>query len=159
MATSSNLGFPRIGRKRELKKALENYWSGKIHDEELLETGKNIRLENWKLQRDLGIEQIPSNDFSYYDHMLDMMILVGAIPERFQDDQAETNLETLFAMARGAVYGKWRGLPALEMTKWFNTNYHYLVPEITGSTIFQKNTKKIISEYQEAMVAKAPARP
>ena len=159
MATSSNLGFPRIGHRRELKKALENYWAGKIKDEALLETGKNIRFENWQLQRDLGIEQIPSNDFSLYDHMLDMMILLGAIPERFQDNQAEMSMDTYFAMARGAENGKWRGLPALEMTKWFNTNYHYLVPEISAATIFQKNTGKIISEYKEAEVLGIKTRP
>ena len=159
MATSSNLGFPRIGRKRELKKALENYWAGKIPEMALLETGRNIRLENWQLQRDLGIEQIPSNDFSFYDHMLDMMVMLGAIPERFQDGQAAMNPDTYFAMARGAENGKWRGLPALEMTKWFNTNYHYLVPEISATTIFQKNTNKIISEYKEAEVLGIKTRP
>ena len=159
MATSSNLGFPRIGRKRELKKALENFWAGKIPEISLLETGKNIRRENWQLQRKLGIEQIPSNDFSFYDHMLDMMILLGAIPPRFQDGQAEMNLDTYFAMARGAENGKWRGLPPLEMTKWFNTNYHYLVPEISAATIFQENTNKIITEYKEAEVLGIKTRP
>lgn len=159
VAISSNLGFPRIGRKRELKKALENYWAGIIDGEELHATGEIIRKENWKLQKEIGIEHIPSNDFSFYDQMLDTMILLSAIPTRFNENKQSIDFESYFAMARGAETGRFRGLPALEMTKWFNSNYHYLVPEISPDTSFQKNSTKVIGEYQEAMEIGIKTRP
>jgi 5-methyltetrahydropteroyltriglutamate--homocysteine methyltransferase len=150
LAISSNLGFPRMGRNRELKKALENFWAGVIPKEELLEIGEKIRFENWILQKEIGIQQIPSNDFSFYDHMLDMVVLLGAVPARFNEDIGPIDLETYFAMAQGAETGKFQGLPPLEMTKWFNTNYHYLVPEISPNSCFQKNSEKIISESEQS---------
>jgi 5-methyltetrahydropteroyltriglutamate--homocysteine methyltransferase len=159
MAISSNLGYPRIGRNREIKKVLEDYWAGKTDDQQLSATAQKIRRENWILQKQIGIDQIPSNDFSLYDHMLDMAILLGAIPDRFHSQHPSKILETYFAMARGAASGIFQGLPPLEMTKWFNTNYHYLVPEISPATTFRKNSSKIISEYKEAFELGIPTRP
>ncbi len=159
MAISSNLGFPRIGRQRELKKALENFWAGKISEKKLLDTARTIRLENWTLQKDLGIRHIPSNDFSLYDHVLDTIFMIGALPPRFQIQSDQINLETYFAMARGSEKGIYRSIPALEMTKWFNTNYHYLVAEITPETKFQINCNKLIGEFDEALAVNILTRP
>jgi len=159
MAISSNLGFSRIGRQRELKKALESFWAGKTSEQELLNTGRTIRLENWTLQKEIGIQHIPCNDFSFYDHVLDTTFLVGAIPPRFQNESDQNNLETYFAMARGAESGTYRGIPALEMTKWFNTNYHYLVPEITPETKFKINNEKLMGEFKEALTLNIVTRP
>jgi 5-methyltetrahydropteroyltriglutamate--homocysteine methyltransferase len=135
----ATLGFPRIGRHRELKFALEGYWSGKIAESDLLETAARLRAENWALQRDRGITKIPSNDFSLYDHVLDTAVMVGAIPAVYGWKGGAVPLSVYFAMARGsegdsnagcghAHHG--HGVPALEMTKWFNTNYHYRSPSI-----------------------------
>lgn len=159
MAISSNLGYPRIGRNREIKKSLEGFWAGKLNHQQLLATAKEIRRENWLLQKEIGIDQIPSNDFSLYDHMLDMAILLGAIPDRFQFTNSLDDLDIYFAMARGVTSGELQELPPLEMTKWFNTNYHYLVPEISPSTLFQKNSTKILNEYKEASDLGVKTRP
>ncbi len=101
MVLATNLGYPRIGLKRELKKTLEDYWSGAIGDAELPETSRRIRRENWLLQKTAGIDHIPSNDFSLYDHVLDTAAMVGAVPSRFGWDGGAVDLETYFAMARG----------------------------------------------------------
>ena len=122
---SSNLGYPRIGEKRELKKALESYWHGKITDEELLQTISFLQQRIWQTQKEAEIDFIPVGDFSLYDHMLDMAINFGFIPERFRQNGVKNDLDIYFNMARGA-----KDTPPLEMTKWFDTNYHYLVPEI-----------------------------
>jgi 5-methyltetrahydropteroyltriglutamate--homocysteine methyltransferase len=151
MAISSNLGFPRIGAKRELKKALENFWNKKISQEELIETGKNIRAQNWKLQAEAGINHIPCNDFSFYDHVLDTVIMVGAIPERYLNAD---EFDTYFAMARGKST-----LKAMEMTKWFDTNYHYIVPEIAHKQKFSLNAKKVLNEFKEALALGIKTRP
>ncbi len=146
---SSNLGYPRMGAKRELKKALEGYWSGKISEEELKDTATNIQKQNWQTQKDAGIELIPVGDFSYYDHMLDMAIMLGLIPERFrhladkQGNGIKVDFPTYFAMARGA-----KDTPALEMTKWFDTNYHYLVPELDIQPSVLENS--LLAKYQMA---------
>lgn len=147
-----NLGYPRIGSKRELKRACEKYWSGKTSKEELLEVGKTIRKENWQLQKEAGIDLIPSNDFSFYDQVLDLSLTLGAIPDRYSallKDKNTSEIDLYFAMARG--YQK-NGLDitAVEMTKWFDTNYHYLVPEFYKNQSFRLFSKKIISEYKEA---------
>ncbi|HQT37065.1 MAG TPA: 5-methyltetrahydropteroyltriglutamate--homocysteine S-methyltransferase [Sulfuricurvum sp.] len=138
------LGFPRIGEKRELKTALENYWKGIISLNELHSVSTELRVRHWKLQHDSGIDQVAINDFSLYDNMLDLMVTIGAEPDRFSDITDPT--QRYFTMARGDVTHT-----ALEMTKWFNTNYHYLVPELHSAFSFGKiNSAKIINEYNEA---------
>ena len=123
---TSNLGYPRIGKGRELKKALEGYWQDKISEDELKETALNLQVENWGYQREIGIDLIPVNDFSLYDHMLDMATMFGFIPNRFKyKEKAPVPPSLYFTLARGR-----EGIAPLEMTKWFDTNYHYLVPEL-----------------------------
>ena len=138
------LGYPRIGEKRELKTALENYWKGTTSLDELNVLASQLRLKNWTLQRSAGITSVAVNDFSFYDNILDLMIALGAQPQRFRDIN-DAN-ERYFAMARGDATHT-----AMEMTKWFNTNYHYIVPELTATFEFEAvNTQKILSEYREA---------
>ena len=133
MTTSANLGFPRLGIRRELKHANEKYWAGKIDRNELIETAVGLRLKHWKIQLEAGIDVIPVNDFSYYDHMLDTAFLVGAIPRRFDTKEINNfDLDTYFNMARGS-----QDSVPMEMTKWFDTNYHYIVPEFYNSTKFR----------------------
>jgi 5-methyltetrahydropteroyltriglutamate--homocysteine methyltransferase len=146
------LGYPRIGSKRELKKACEQYWAGKLPVGELLKTGREIRMENWQLQRDKGIDLIPSNDFSYYDQVLDMSLTVGAIPERYHKvilNKSNSELDLYFAMARGYQQDG-LDITAMEMTKWFDTNYHYIVPEFYRDQPFKLFSTKIINEFAEA---------
>lgn len=123
--TSGNLGFPRIGKQREWKKAIEAYWSGKLEEAELHRQLAEIRSEHWKLQKNKGIDWIPVGDFSYYDQVLDTAVMFGLVPERFEYDGGPVPLETYYAVARGS-----KTAAASEMTKWFNTNYHYIVPEL-----------------------------
>ena len=149
MAASSNLGYPRLGAKRELKWALEGYWAGKISAAGLLEAGKKLRLAHWKIQQQAGIDVIPCNDFSFYDHVLDTTFMVGAIPQRYSQLQNPTDLDLYFAMARGSQQGDFN-LPAMEMTKWFDTNYHYIVPEIDKDQVFRVASTKVIDEFIEA---------
>lgn len=125
---SSNLGYPRIGEKREWKRALESYWNGQISQEELLSRTEEIRLNNLKKQKELGIDLIPVGDFSLYDHVLDTSASFGIVPERYNHDGGKVSVDTYFAMARGV-----KEAVASEMTKWFNTNYHYMVPELDGA--------------------------
>jgi 5-methyltetrahydropteroyltriglutamate--homocysteine methyltransferase len=146
MALSNVSGFPRIGRNRELKFATEGYWRGEKSADELAGTGKAIRVENWKLMQDAGIDLIPSNDFSYYDQVLDAIALVGAVPERYGWTGGQVSLDTYFAMARGR-----QDATAMEMTKWFNTNYHYIVPELGPDTDFSLSSSKPFDEHAEAM--------
>ena len=138
---TNNLGYPRIGSNRELKKACESYWAGKIPVEELLAAGKTVRKQNWQLQENAGIDLIPSNDFSFYDQVLDLSLTLGVIPKRYQEF-AKTNstIDLYFAMARGSQKNG-QDVVAMEMTKWFDTNYHYIVPELLktkNSNYFQK---------------------
>src|SRR5215211_2036605 len=154
--TTQYLGFPRFGPKRELKKALEAYWSGKGTEGELMSAAKEIRRQNWLAQKSAGIDLIPSNDFSLYDHVLDTCALVGAVPERFSHAAGKVRIETYFAMARGAATGT-SGCAAcdhvgtaLEMTKWFDTNYHYLVPELEEGQKFEVSSSKPFDEFAEA---------
>jgi 5-methyltetrahydropteroyltriglutamate--homocysteine methyltransferase len=150
---TNNLGYPRIGSNRELKKACESYWAGKITAEELLNTGKQIRIENWKLQAEAGIDLIPSNDFSFYDQVLDLSLTLGVIPEQYQKFASQnTALDLYFAMARGSQ-NEGQDVIAMEMTKWFDTNYHYIVPEFTKNQEFKLFSEKIIEEYVEAKKA------
>ncbi len=147
MAWSHTLGFPRIGERRELKKATEAYWAGDIDRTALEATGSELRRANWARQHAAGIDQLPVNDFSFYDHVLDMSCLVGNVPARFEHREDTVDLDTAFAMARGT-----RDAAACEMTKWFDTNYHYLVPEFTAGT-------KVFDEWAEARALGYDARP
>src|SRR5262245_34296330 len=160
MAIASNLGFPRIGPKRELKKALEDHWSGKIDENALLEAGRSIRRENWTLQSSLGLQHVPSNDFSFYEHVLDTAVMVGAIPERYGWKGGTVDLRTYFAMARG-LQDPSSGLDvkAMEMTKWFDTNYHYIVPEFDRSQSFILASSKPVDEFLEAKALGVRTRP
>jgi len=150
MAIRTNiLGYPRVGANRELKKAEEAYWVGKITRQELLDAAALIRKGNWLLQKELGIDLIPSNDFSFYDQTLDLSLTVGAIPERY-DSLKDDKLELYFAMAHG--YQKdGIDVTAMEMTKWFDTNYHYIVPEFTRSQKFELTYNKAVAEFKEAL--------
>lgn len=156
---TNNLGYPRIGSNRELKKACELYWAGKISVTELIETGKDIRLKNWHLQSEAGIDLIPSNDFSFYDQVLDLTLTVGAIPERYHEfAKTNSSIDLYFAMARGAQKDG-QDVVAMEMTKWFDTNYHYIVPEFTKNQKFDLFSEKIITEFKEANAAKIVTKP
>ena len=132
-----------------MKRATESYWKGALPLAELLATGRLLRSRHWVLQRDLGLDLIPSNDFSFYDRMLDMCALVGAVPERYGWTGDRVDLDTYFAMARGSQSGG-RDVVALEMTKWFDTNYHYLVPELSSGTRFRLASTKPVDEFLEA---------
>lgn len=156
MVHSANLGFPCIGFHRELKKGLEQYWAAEISEQELLQIARTIRIKNWQLQYDLGIEILPSNDFSLYDHMLDTITMLGTIPNRYRPISREFNTDVYFAMARGAQKAN---IPAMEMTKWFNTNYHHIVPEIEPHTSFSFTDPKILNEFREASTAGFQTRP
>lgn len=142
MSKNYVIGFPRIGEKRELKKVLESFWSGEVDFGEVKYVANELKKRHWAYQKNAKVDYISSNDFSYYDNMLDTTILLGAIPKRFENLEDE---ELYFAMARGN-----KEAVAMEMTKWFNTNYHYIVPEISKETKFKLNSKKVISEYKEA---------
>jgi 5-methyltetrahydropteroyltriglutamate--homocysteine methyltransferase len=147
-----NLGYPRIGNLRELKKSNEQYWAGKISANELEQTAKNIRRQNWQLQKDAGLDIIPCNDFSFYDHVLDTSLMVGAVPDRFHslmEKEQLPDIDLLFAMARGYQKGNY-DITAMEMTKWFDTNYHFIVPEFKANQKFCFFSKKIIHEFREA---------
>jgi 5-methyltetrahydropteroyltriglutamate--homocysteine methyltransferase len=143
-----NLGFPRVGVKRELKFAAENYWKGAGTRETLLATAKDLRLRHWRLQRAAGLDGIPCNDFSLYDQMLDMSCLLGCVPQRFCWQSDTVDLYTYFAMARGSKVAA-----AMEMTKWFDTNYHYIVPEFEEEQRFRIGSTKLFDEVAEAREA------
>lgn len=168
MALSAIHGYPRIGARRELKRATEQYWDNSITRDELEETGRTLRLEAWRRMSDAGIDLIPSNTFSFYDHVLDTTAMVGAMPPRYRSETSSTiapdqarnkkpdehptlDLDLYFAMARGAQDPQ-AGLDvtAMEMTKWFDTNYHYLVPELNADSSFELGSTKPLDEYLEA---------
>ena len=151
---ATNLGFPRIGSHRELKKALESFWSGASSADELQKTAATLRARHWVLQQKAVLQHIPSNDFSLYDQMLDTIAMLGAVPERFGHAGGPVALETYFAMARGC-----QDAPAMEMTKWFDTNYHYIVPELTAGTVFAPSSSKALDEYNEAKFLGVSTRP
>lgn len=147
-----NLGFPRIGKLRELKKAEENYWAGKISVEELQGTARRLRSEHRQWQKEAGLDLIPVNDFSLYDQILDLTVAVGAIPERFHgfiENENPSPTDLYFALARGYQKDGY-DLTAMEMTKWFDTNYHYIVPEFSADQSFSLHSEKIIREFTEA---------
>ncbi|WP_185852072.1 5-methyltetrahydropteroyltriglutamate--homocysteine S-methyltransferase [Blattabacterium cuenoti] len=145
-----NLGYPRIGIRRELKKACEAYWSNKINSGALFEVGTKIRKENWKIQEKAGLDLIPCNDFSFYDHVLDMSLLLGVISESYLSIKLiDNNIDLYFSMARGFQKNGW-DIKAMEMTKWFNTNYHYIVPEFYKNQKFSIFSNKIFDELAES---------
>jgi 5-methyltetrahydropteroyltriglutamate--homocysteine methyltransferase len=152
-----NLGFSRIGARRELKRALESYWSGQSDAASLAQTAASLRSRHWTLQRHAGIQSIPSNDFSLYDHVLDTALMVGAIPSRYAPLGADS-LTRYFAMARGHQDAHF-DVPAMEMTKWFDTNYHYLVPEFARDMDVRLGSTKVIDEYLEAKALGIETRP
>ena len=142
------IGFPRIGSKRELKFAEEKYFAEPSSADELKEIAKTLRAYGWKKQRDAGIDLIPSNDFSYYDNMLDTAVMLGAVPERYKALGLNA-LDTYFAMAHG-YQGTKGDVKALPMKKWFNTNYHYIVPELDGVSKIKLDAEKVLDEFAEA---------
>jgi 5-methyltetrahydropteroyltriglutamate--homocysteine methyltransferase len=151
-------GFPRIGPARELKFATEGFWSGERSADDLAATARDLRSANWKLQRDAGIDLIPSNDFSLYDQMLDTVALVGAVPERYGWSGGDIDLDTYFAMARGRQGGG-VDVTAMEMTKWFDTNYHYIVPELEKGIKFTLSSRKPFDDYGEAKALGIETKP
>ncbi|OPH50510.1 5-methyltetrahydropteroyltriglutamate--homocysteine S-methyltransferase [Paenibacillus ferrarius] len=144
MMKSSNLGYPRIGADREWKKALEAFWAGKLQEEELRSQLQELRLNHLKKQQEKGIDYIPVNDFSYYDHILDTAAMFGIVPKRFSYDGGVVPLSLYYGIARGT-----KDATASEMTKWFNTNYHYIVPELDGAVPVLTENKPLIA-YREA---------
>ncbi|MBB2954864.1 5-methyltetrahydropteroyltriglutamate--homocysteine methyltransferase [Bifidobacterium commune] len=148
-ALTSVSGFPRIGRDRELKKVIEAYWKGKSSLDQVRATAKQLRAEHWKLQADSGVDLVASNDFSYYDQVLDTAIMLNAIPNRYRRLSFANTEDTLFAMARG-YQGAEGDVTALPMKKWFTTNYHYLVPEIDLPAEIKLNSTKPFDEFKEA---------
>ncbi len=156
-----NLGMPRIGTERELKKACEKYWAKKISQEELFDAGYLIRNSNLQLQQEVGIDLIPCNDFSYYDQVLDTSFMVGNIPERYRQvpELRKSEIDLYFSMARGYQDSK-HDITAMEMTKWFDTNYHYIVPEFHKDQTFQFSSSKVVNEFIEASkIVGKPAKP
>jgi 5-methyltetrahydropteroyltriglutamate--homocysteine methyltransferase len=158
MAVAHTLGFPRIGADRELKKALESYWKGDIEQNALNSVGRQLRATHWQLQKDAGIDLLPVGDFAWYDQVLTHSLTFGVIPERFantKDERGLPTLDTLFAMARGATATCCGGEHnqaqyAQQLTKWFDTNYHYLVPEFTADQSFKLSWEQLFDEVEEA---------
>ncbi|MDD0842867.1 5-methyltetrahydropteroyltriglutamate--homocysteine S-methyltransferase [Pseudomonas sp. Gutcm_11s] len=150
MALAHNLGFPRIGRDRELKKALEAYWKGELDEAGLRAVGRELRAAHWQLQKDAGIELLPVGDFAWYDQVLSHSLTFGVIPARFHNHGAKPTLDTLFGMARGVSHNTCcGGAHAQEMTKWFDTNYHYLVPEFSADQQFALSWEQLFEEVEE----------
>ena len=144
------LGFPRVGLRRELKKAQERYWAGNATQEELLAVGRELRARHWQQQKEAGVDLLPVGDFAWYDHVLTTSLLLGNVPARHQNPQGGVDLDTLFRIGRGRAPS---GEPAAaaEMTKWFNTNYHYIVPEFTQGQQFKLSWTQLLDEVDEAL--------
>ncbi|AIN17023.1 5-methyltetrahydropteroyltriglutamate--homocysteine S-methyltransferase [Yersinia rochesterensis] len=144
------LGFPRVGLKRELKKAQESYWAGNSTQEELLNVGRELRARHWQQQQQAGVDLVPVGDFAWYDHVLTTSLLLGNVPERHQNADGSIDLDTLFRIGRGRAP---TGTPAAaaEMTKWFNTNYHYMVPEFQQGQQFKLSWTQLLDEVDEAL--------
>ena len=151
MALAHNLGFPRIGRDRELKKAQEAFWKGELDEAGLRAVGRDLRASHWQAQKDAGIELLPVGDFAWYDQVLTHSLTFGVIPERFRGHgNPKPTLHTLFGMARGVTDSCCGGAHAQEMTKWFDTNYHYLVPEFGADQQFALSWEQLFEEVEEA---------
>ena len=160
MAIATILGFPRIGTKRELKRALESFWSGQISKAQLDHACRDLRRRHWQLQRDCGIEHIPSNDFSLYDQMLDMTAMLGAVPPRYgwtTTSSTPTRTSRWRKARSGSATAK--DASAMEMTKWFDTNYHYIVPEFTADQTFRLASRKPVEEFVESKEQGITTRP
>ncbi|RUS00531.1 5-methyltetrahydropteroyltriglutamate--homocysteine S-methyltransferase [Pectobacterium polaris] len=144
------LGFPRVGLRRELKKAQESYWAGNATQEALLTVGRELRARHWQQQKDAGVDLLPVGDFAWYDHVLTTSLLLGNVPARHQNEDGSVDLDTLFRIGRGRAP---TGQPAAaaEMTKWFNTNYHYMVPEFTKGQQFKLTWTQLLDEVDEAL--------
>src|SRR5690606_10998844 len=136
MIRTANLGTPRFGANRELKQDMESYWKGKLSQADFLQVGKDLRAANGKTQQAAGVEFMPSNDYSSYDQVLDTAVMLVAVPQRYGWQGAQVDLDTYFAMARGS-HSAGGNVPAMEMTKWFDTNYHYIVPEFSAGQVFK----------------------
>lgn len=158
MATAANLGFPRIGKQRELKKALEAFWKGEASADSLKEVAASIRAENWQRQHKAGISIIPSGDFSYYDQVLDHIHMLGCVPARYDAFKDSDHLTRYFATARG-YQKEGKDVVAMEMTKWFDTNYHYIVPEFSESQSFSLSTHHTLDAFNEAKALGFTTRP
>ncbi|WP_350599817.1 5-methyltetrahydropteroyltriglutamate--homocysteine S-methyltransferase [Pseudomonas sp. 65/3-MNA-CIBAN-0223] len=167
MALAHTLGFPRIGADRELKKALESYWKGDLDQDALHSVGRQLRATHWQLQKDAGIDLLPVGDFAWYDQVLTHSLTFGVIPQRFdgaKDENGLPTLDTLFAMARGATAsccGSEHGQAqyAQELTKWFDTNYHYLVPEFSADQQFKLSWEQLFDEVDEALALGHTVKP
>ena len=166
MTVASNLGFPRIGQRRELKSALEKFWSGELDQAGLEATAAALRARHWKTQVGAGISHIPSGDFCLYDHVLETACMLGAVPPGYGWTDGPVSTATMFALARGsrgtdaeAAAGIRAGQPALEMTKWFDTNYHYLVPRLSAEQTFALTSNRILAQFREASATNLRTRP
>lgn len=154
MTTSTTvLGYPRIGPRRELKRAVEAYWAGRIDADALAELAQRLREQTWRELTDAGLGEVPGNTFSYYDHVLDTAVMVGALPDRVRD-LGLAPLDAMFAAARGTA-----DVAPLEMTKWFDTNYHYLVPELGPGTAFALDASKPVADLRQARAVGVATRP
>ncbi|MFF4243202.1 5-methyltetrahydropteroyltriglutamate--homocysteine S-methyltransferase [Streptomyces sp. NPDC001822] len=153
-ARSTVHGYPRQGQHRELKKAVEGYWKGGVTADALHATAAGLRRANWLRLAGAGIDEVPTGDFSLYDHVLDTSVMVGAVPDRHREAVAADPLDGYFAMARGT-----QDVAPLEMTKWFDTNYHYLVPELGPGTVFAADSSRQVAELTEALALGLTARP
>ncbi|MFJ2213156.1 5-methyltetrahydropteroyltriglutamate--homocysteine S-methyltransferase [Streptomyces sp. NPDC101062] len=153
-ARATVYGYPRQGPNRELKKAVEGYWKGRVTAAALRETAAGLRRANWRQMADAGVHEVPTGDFSYYDHVLDTSVMVGAVPERHRAAVTADPLDGYFAMARGT-----QDVAPLEMTKWFDTNYHYLVPELGPDTVFTADSTRQVAELTQALTLGHTARP
>jgi 5-methyltetrahydropteroyltriglutamate--homocysteine methyltransferase len=154
-ATRSTVyGYPRQGQNRELKKAIEGYWKGRVSADGLRSTAAGLRQAAWRQLAADGIDEVPTGDFSYYDHVLDTSVMVGAIPSRHRAAVEADALDGYFAMARGT-----QDVAPLEMTKWFDTNYHYLVPELGPDTVFDADSTQQVAALGEALALGLTARP
>jgi len=159
LSTVSTLyGYPRQGPDRELKKAIEGYWKGRVGADALRRTAADLRRSAWRQLADAGLDEVPTGDFSLYDHVLDTSVMVGAVPSRHREavrqDAQDGSLDGYFAMARGT-----QEAPPLEMTKWFDTNYHYLVPELAADTVFTADSSRQVAELTEALALGHRGRP
>lgn len=153
-ARATVYGYPRQGQNRELKKAVEGYWKGRVDADTLRETAAELRRGTWQQLAEAGVHEVPTGDFSYYDHVLDTSVMVGAVPERHREAVRTDALDGYFAMARGT-----QDVAPLEMTKWFDTNYHYLVPELGPDTVFTADSAKQVAELKEALALGHTPRP
>ncbi|QEU89802.1 5-methyltetrahydropteroyltriglutamate--homocysteine S-methyltransferase [Streptomyces kanamyceticus] len=153
-ARATVYGYPRQGANRELKKAVEGYWKGRVTADALRETAAELRRTTWRQLAEAGVHEVPTGDFSYYDHVLDTSVMVGAVPARHRASFESDALDGYFAMARGT-----QDVAPLEMTKWFDTNYHYLVPELGPDTVFATDSAKQVAELKEALALDLSARP